>query len=54
MAFCRHLIEEVGVATIPPSAFYHDPAAGRSLIRFAFCKSLETLRAALERMRARL
>ena len=54
VAFCRHLIEEVGVATIPPSAFYHDPAAGRSLIRFAFCKSIETLRAALERMRARL
>ena len=31
VAFCRHLIEHVGVAGIPPSAFYHDPADGRAL-----------------------
>jgi aspartate/methionine/tyrosine aminotransferase len=50
VAFCRHLIEEIGVAAIPPSVFYSDPADGRSLVRFAFCKTEETLRGALERM----
>jgi aspartate/methionine/tyrosine aminotransferase len=53
-AFCRHLIEHVGVATIPPSVFYHDPADGRSLLRFAFCKDDATLAEALDRMRAKL
>ena len=54
VAFCRHLIEHVGVAAIPPSAFYHDPADGRSLVRFAFCQKEQTLHEALERMRAKL
>jgi aspartate/methionine/tyrosine aminotransferase len=49
-AFCRHLIEAVGVAAIPPSAFYHDPADGRTLVRFAFCKNVEVLEEALDRM----
>jgi aspartate/methionine/tyrosine aminotransferase len=52
--FCKHLIEEVGVAAIPPSAFYHDPADGASLVRFAFCKDLATLDEAVRRMRERL
>ena len=51
VAFCRHLIEHAGVAAIPPSAFYSNPADGRALVRFAFCKGLETLEEALERMR---
>jgi aspartate/methionine/tyrosine aminotransferase len=51
VAFCRHLVEHVGVAAIPPSAFYHDPADGRTLVRFAFCKDEVTLERALERMR---
>jgi len=54
VAFCRHLIEHVGVAAIPPSAFYHDPADGASLVRFAFCKDLDTLDEAVRRMRAKL
>ncbi len=52
VSFCRHLIEEVGVAAIPPGAFYHDPADGRDLVRFAFCKDEGTLSEALERLRA--
>lgn len=49
--FARHLIEEHGVAAIPPSAFYHkDPKAAETLIRFAFCKEQETLEAAAERL----
>jgi N-succinyldiaminopimelate aminotransferase len=48
--FARHLIEKVGVAAIPPSAFYDDPAPGRSWVRFAFCKKRETLEAAVSRL----
>ncbi len=40
-----------GVATVPGSSFFHRPADGRSLVRFAFCKRAETLRAAGERLR---
>jgi N-succinyldiaminopimelate aminotransferase len=50
VAFCRHLIEEVGVAAIPPSAFYDRPEKGRGYIRFAFCKKMATLSAAVERL----
>lgn len=50
VAFCRWLTREVGVAAIPPSAFYHDPAEGRWLARFAFCKSQTTLAAAAQRL----
>ncbi len=49
-AFCRHLIETAGVAAIPPSAFYHDPADGADLVRFAFCKEEATLVEAIERL----
>lgn len=48
--FCRWLTTEVGVAAIPPSVFYDDAEGGRRLARFAFCKRMETLRAAEERL----
>lgn len=51
VAFVRHLIETAGVAAIPPTAFYADKAAGRDLVRFAFCKDVPMLEAAVERMR---
>ena len=50
VAFCRHLIEDVGVAAIPPSAFYDRPEKGRGYVRFAFCKKMATLEAAVERL----
>ncbi len=50
VAFARYLTTEVGVAAIPPSAFYSDPADGASLIRFAFCKDEATLQAAVDRL----
>ena len=53
-AFCEHLIRQVGVAAIPCSPFYADPAGGRALVRFAFCKTLETIAEAGSRMKARL
>jgi aspartate/methionine/tyrosine aminotransferase len=50
VAFCRHLIEHVSVAAIPCSVFFHDPRDGQRLVRFAFCKTLETIREAIDRM----
>lgn len=51
VAFCRHLTTEVGVAAIPPSAFYSTPGGGSKLARFAFCKSDEALAEAARRLR---
>ncbi len=50
VAFCRHLTTEIGVAAIPPSAFYRNPADGASLARFAFCKSRDVLEEAARRL----
>jgi aspartate/methionine/tyrosine aminotransferase len=49
-SFCRHLIETVGVAAIPPSTFYHRPKDGAALVRFAFCKDEATLQEAIARL----
>jgi aminotransferase len=48
----QHLVEEQGVAVVPGSSFFSDPNDGAHLVRFAFCKQLETLEAAAERLRA--
>jgi aspartate/methionine/tyrosine aminotransferase len=53
VAFVRHLVEQVGVAAVPGSSFYDDPADGRGQVRFAFCKKDATLDEA-ERRLARL
>ncbi|VAW39676.1 Aspartate aminotransferase, partial [hydrothermal vent metagenome] len=50
VAFCRHLTREIGVAAIPPSAFYQNPADGAGLARFAFCKEDKTLEEAARRL----
>ncbi|MBC7833577.1 MAG: aminotransferase class I/II-fold pyridoxal phosphate-dependent enzyme [Phycisphaerales bacterium] len=50
VAFCRHLTAEVGVAAIPPSVFYSNPADGARLARFAFCKQHTTMQQAVERL----
>lgn len=54
VAFCKYLIEEVGIAAIPPSVFYTNPEDGKNLVRFAFCKDEETLKTAVERLRTKL
>lgn len=51
VAFCRFLTTEIGVAAIPPSAFYVNKEEGRRLARFTFCKTWQTLEAAAERLR---
>lgn len=49
--FVRRLVEEVGVCAIPPSFFYaRAPEEGARLLRFAFCKRMETLREAAHRL----
>ena len=48
--FTRHLIREIGVAVVPGSSFYHDPALGSQMVRFCFCKLDETLEAAAENL----
>jgi len=51
VAFTRWLISEIGVAGVPGSSFYSDPAAGRQRLRFHFARRRETLEAAVERLR---
>jgi N-succinyldiaminopimelate aminotransferase len=49
--FVRWLVKHAGIAAVPCSPFYQaELAAGRKLVRFAFCKRMETLRAAAERL----
>ncbi len=50
LEFCRSLPERCGVVAVPSSVFYADPASGRHLVRFAFCKRVEVLTQAAERL----
>ncbi|MEU8711371.1 MULTISPECIES: pyridoxal phosphate-dependent aminotransferase [unclassified Streptomyces] len=49
-AFCRVLPERCGVVAIPNSVFYDDPDAGRSQVRFTFCKRDDVLCEAIGRL----
>src|SRR4051794_33890756 len=51
VAFARHLVRDIGVATVPGSSFFHEKELGRSYIRFCFCKKDETLDEAIARLR---
>ncbi len=48
--FAKYLVEQIGVAVVPGSSFYNDPASGAKQVRFAFCKVDQTLHAAGERL----
>ena len=48
--FSYWLTREIGVAPVPGSSFYSRPELGRSLVRFAFCKTDETLQMAVGRL----
>ena len=48
--FCRWLVQEIGVAAIPLSAFYGD-GFDQQVVRFCFAKEDATLLAALERLK---
>jgi aminotransferase len=51
VAFAKHLIEKVAVATVPASSFYHDPSFGRGYVRFSFPKKLETIDRGLQALK---
>ena len=50
VTFVRHMIENAGIAAVPGSSFFEDPARGSQIVRFCFCKSEGTLQAAAERL----
>jgi aminotransferase len=49
--FAKRLTREARVASVPGSSFFSEPGRGARLVRFAFCKKLETLTEAGERLR---
>ncbi|HEV2422919.1 MAG TPA: aminotransferase class I/II-fold pyridoxal phosphate-dependent enzyme [Candidatus Acidoferrales bacterium] len=54
--FARYLVKDVGVAAVPGSSFYRNPADGAQQLRFTFCKKESTLAEAerrLAKLRAR-
>ncbi|WP_284043050.1 pyridoxal phosphate-dependent aminotransferase [Actinoplanes sp. M2I2] len=48
--FCRELPGRCGVVAVPTQVFYDDRAAGRHLIRFAFCKRESVIDEAAQRL----
>jgi N-succinyldiaminopimelate aminotransferase len=50
--FCRQLPRRCAVVAIPNAVFYDDQRAGRSQVRFAFCKRDEVLAEAATRLRS--
>ncbi|GAA5004894.1 pyridoxal phosphate-dependent aminotransferase [Kitasatospora paranensis] len=48
--FCRSLPGRCGVVAIPNAVFYDDAEAGRSLVRFTFCKKDDVLQEAVRRL----
>jgi N-succinyldiaminopimelate aminotransferase len=48
--FCLGLPERCGVVAVPTAVFYDHPDAGRSHVRFAFCKRKDVLREAASRL----
>ncbi|MBT8479531.1 MAG: aminotransferase class I/II-fold pyridoxal phosphate-dependent enzyme [Gemmatimonadetes bacterium] len=50
--FAVWLTAEHGVASVPGSSFFQDPADGRHLVRFAFCKTEALLAEAVQRLGA--
>jgi aminotransferase len=50
--FAKWLVIEGGVATVPGPSFFSEPARGRTLTRFAFCKTADLLQEAAARLRS--
>ena len=49
--FVELLVRKYGIAAVPGSSFYRDPERGKNFVRFAFCKTLDVLEAAGQRLR---
>ena len=52
LGFCRDLPRRCGVVAVPSSVFYDDVEAGRSLVRFTFCKQRSVLTEAVTRIQS--
>jgi N-succinyldiaminopimelate aminotransferase len=50
LELCMQLPTLIGVAAVPVRVFHDDPDAGRSLVRFAFCKQDDVLAEGVERL----
>jgi N-succinyldiaminopimelate aminotransferase len=50
LAFCRELPQRCGVVAVPNSVFYDAAEAGRTLVRFTFCKQRAVLAEAVDRL----
>jgi aspartate/methionine/tyrosine aminotransferase len=50
VAFVRHLIDTVGVASVPGSSFYSQKIDEMQFVRFCFCKKYETLESARKQL----
>jgi aspartate/methionine/tyrosine aminotransferase len=51
VSFAHHLVKDIGVAVVPGSSFYLQPADGAQQVRFAFCKREQTLDEAAKRLK---
>ena len=49
-SFCTALPERCGVVAVPNVVFYDNKEEGRHLVRFAFCKRMEVLEEAVNRL----
>ncbi len=52
MTFGKRLTSEAGVAPVPGGSFFSVASRGHSLARFVFCKQMDTLKEAGERLQA--
>jgi aminotransferase len=52
VSFATRLVKDVGLAVVPGSSFYSDPADGAQQVRFAFPKQASTLQRAAERLQS--
>jgi aspartate/methionine/tyrosine aminotransferase len=50
--FAVWLAREVGVASVPGSSFYSGSSNGRTQVRFAYCKTVDTLTEAVARLKS--
>jgi aminotransferase len=51
LTFAKWLASDIGVATVPGSSFFRPGSEdGRRYVRFAFCKKMETMERAVERL----
>ena len=50
-AATEDILERVGVATVPGSAFYRNPADGKNQLRFCYAKKMADLKDACARLR---